>query len=642
MRTISTLLIITLLCLPACNEESGGDILPDGSTPDARPKPGPLKVGVATLRIPAPLGIGTAGFLGLPHAADSPSPFASLYPGTDTIHGHPELRAAVISRGPGNEVVFLRVDAVGVFQQLRRAVVLELKKRLGRDMDHALLFGGTHTHSGPGRVINGGPVFDLIADTFFPEYYLRLVKAAADVVEAAYKAADTGRVGHVITVAKGGQKDRRCDDGKTYTNETLPLLFLERKGKVVGVVFSYAVHGTVLGIEEFHLSRDVSGAIEEAVEDAFDHPVQATYFNAWAADIAPGEAKGVTTRTGATQYKGYDSMEKVGQVVGKAVRDARSKVTWESTPEITMRTHRFKIDREAIGYTGQTFPYEYGGVYCAKKAEEDCDPKTKIKDLDKVCVPFNEKYPAPNQSVMTQGRVGSLHLLTFPGEPGTLLAEKVIAGFKKARTASAVMFLGYTQDYLGYSILEEDWWQGGYEASGALWGPKQGEYLVAQTLRFASLSGSDPKAPAPIKAFEIPKYTKYTPATPLKQGQVLTKVKASYKQTDSVVFAVAGGDPWLGAPLATLQTAAGAAVKRKGGLPVTSDGYAFQVKLAPEPSYKKDIKAKSRTFTWTFTMPVRHKVPGGMPELKGKYRLSVALPTSTSKVTVTSAVFTVE
>ena len=51
------------------------------------------------------------------------------------------------------------------------------------DFDDILMLGATHTHSGPGRVIDRGGPFSIIADTFFPEFYERMVDAMADAVD---------------------------------------------------------------------------------------------------------------------------------------------------------------------------------------------------------------------------------------------------------------------------------------------------------------------------------------------------------------------------------------------------------------------------------------------------------------------------
>ncbi len=607
------------------------------------PEPGELVAGLAEARIPAPLGIGTAGN-GPFDAPSSNSPFADIYPATTRLHGHPEISVVALSRGAGFEVVFVRVDAVGMFQQLRRAVVLELEERLGRSMDDALVLGATHTHSGPGRVIDGGGIFDLIADSFFPEYYQRLVDTIADTVEAALADAAPARVAHAMAASDDAHSDRRCEDGGEdedgYQNPTLPVLAVERDGRIEALVMSYAIHGTVLGIDELTLSQDVSGAIEEAVEDRFDHPVQALLFQSWGADMAPGNPDVASTEVDGLP-EGYAKMARIGSTVADAVESVTVDLDWDEAPEIRMHTHRHPIDRTWIGYDDETFPYEYGAVYCA--ADEDCDPATSDPDLDQQCVPFNEDYPAPNQTLMTAGVIGGLHLQTFPGEPGTRLAERVLDDIAAQHGDLDVMFLGYAQDYLGYSILEDDWWQGGYEASGALWGPQQGEYLVGRAVdtfrRMFDRDTFDTLEPDHITPFSLGELDDWPVEGALEVGTFQIDANTGYGPDEIVSVTVNGTDPWLGAPVATLQSADGTPISRPGGQPVTSEGYAFWLDLVPDPAYDDAAHPTTRTFAWTVSMPVTRPVDGALPA--GDYRLSIAIPTQDGPVTVTSADFSV-
>lgn len=651
MKLTSTLLCaVVLLGCSSSNNAQPGDAGPDTAAaditlgPDAALPVGPLKVGAARSRMPCPLGIGTAGFAGFTTPGPK-SPFCSMYPATQRLHGHPEFRAVAISRGPGHEVVFLRGDLVGIFQQFRQAVVVELEKRSGRSFDQVLIFGATHTHSGPGRLIGVGGIFNLIADTFFPEFYERMVATAADTVMAALNDLKPGEPGWAITRDDEAINDRRCEDGVDHKNGALPILALKRDGKIFALVFSYPIHGTLLGIEEFNLSKDVSGAIEEAVENSFDHPVQAVFFNGWAADVSPGSPTPTGEGPGAELPGGYEQMERIGAQVARTVQTALASISWQDAPTIALRTHRTRIDREVIGYADGVFPYPYGGVYCGQAEKPDCNAPIHLDGLDSKCMSFNKMYPAPNQTLLTMGELGGTYLVTFPGESGTLLGEAIVADVKAVIGDKPIAFFGYSQDYLGYSLLEEDWWHGGYEAGGALWGPKQGSYLQSQIARFVRADHEGQSAgeePAPLAPFVVGDYDAYVPTPPVDFGTVIDPVKASYTATEVLEFTVAGSDPWLGTPVATLETAAGEAVMRKNGAALNSDGYAFYLTLEQTPEYKTDPKAATRRFAWRVSLPLQHKVPGTLPLLRGSYRLRVDLPKEGGKTeTVRSEPFEV-
>lgn len=614
------------------------------------PAPGPLLAGVAKGRIPAPVGIGTVGYGGF-GVAGPESPFnGRYYPATNRVHGHPEYRALVISRGAPHEVIFLRADTVGVFQHFRRAVALELEARLGYSVEDRFVFGGTHTHSGPGRIIDAGPIYDLMADTFFPEHYLRMVNGAADVVMAAYADLGPARIGHAWASAPDGHNDRRCEDGLDYTNDDVPLLAVEREGRIEALLYAYSVHGTVLGIEDFTLSREVSGAIEAFVEAGFDHPVVALGFNSWGADMSPGSPD-VTLQPGGATPEGYERLLRVGSSVAGDIHAALAGIAWEEEPEIFAEVHRIPIGREAIGYPAGMFEYEWGGVYCSFADGDDCDPATTIDDLDSRCVPFPDTSPLPNLTEIAAGRVGLLAFVTVPGEPGTLLAEELLGRLASLYGQDDVMFLGYTMDYTGYAILEDDWWQGGYEASGHIWGPWQGEYLVDRASEvFAKVVVDGPRAgrlpdePPPAEPFGAGEYTPYEPTEALEVGTFAVDASALYGEEDVVVVTVYGEDPWLGVPLATLEDETGEPVLGPNGVPVDSDGYAFWVDVAYDPPYEEDEDAATRHFRWTFSMPVQLTVSGLLPELAGgSYRLRVTLPgEGAAPQEVLSAVFAVE
>lgn len=343
--------------------------------------------------------------------------------------------------------------------------------------------------------------------------------------------------------------------------------------------------------------------------------------------MSPGDPE-VPLQDGAERPPGHDRIELVGYEVADKLLAALPDAQWFDAPTIQSRVERVPLSVEAIGYAPGEFDYPYGGVYCGQGFPEDCDPSTSWTEVP-ACVPFSETYPAPNQTEIAAGQIGDMRFVTFPGEPGTLLAEAILDRVRQAvPDTGSMLFMGYTLDYTGYSILEDDWYQGGYEAGGALWGPRQGAYLSDRavdvfTRTFAPQDAPAPMEPAALPIFDVADYTPVTPMLALGVGEVVEQVSAELGPTDTAVFAVKGEDPWLGAPVATLRTAAGDAVTWHGGQPVTSDSVAFFVELDVQPPYSEP--AADRTFTWRYSLPVQRRVPGG-PTLDGAYRIDVELP----------------
>jgi hypothetical protein len=626
MRVLMSVLTL-LLCACEVVEEPVEE-----PTPCAEPvaSADAFQAGVAKVRVPVPLGIGTSGNNGLLGGPESDSPYVVRYPATRRLHGHPSFKAIAMSRGEGSEIVFLRSDMIATIQQLRDAVVTEVLERTGRDLEHGLIMGATHTHSGPGRFIDN-TIFSVIADNFWPAYYERLIDSAADAVEGALNDLGPAEFGYTIASGPDGHQDRRCEDLEDYTNDAMPLLVVKKEGDVVGVVVNYAIHGTVIGIDDLTLGQDVSGGIEEAVEDVFDHEVVALLINAWAGDVAPASPDLPGPAVPSVMPDGYESIDRTATYVAGVVNAALPGIVTSTDPEIRSRNVRYPISRQLLGYEIGEFNFQWGAVYC-DSPWATCDTLNEIDGLDEGCIPFPEDSPAPLQSMFTVGQLGDLYFTTWSGESGTRLAEGVLSNMREEAGVEDVAFFGYANDYIGYALEEEDWWRGGYESSGGMWGPKQGEYMRNQqkeifAQRDAAVCGELPfTVPPPIEQFSLSELVPWDVEAGIDVGVVATQPEASYAPGGVAVVAVQGNEPWLGTPRATLQREEGSEfvdVTRPGGFPLDSDTYAMWVDIDQDPSWDDTIEHTDRVFTWTFNLALDRR---GTDLPAGTYRFSVSLP----------------
>ncbi|MBN8610092.1 MAG: neutral/alkaline non-lysosomal ceramidase N-terminal domain-containing protein [Deltaproteobacteria bacterium] len=618
-------------------------------TREELPAAGPLVAGIAEAGMPVPLGIGTMGF-GAIGVDPNPSPFAEMYPGTTRAHGTLDVRAVVLSRGDAYEVVLVRLDTVGVFQQLREAVLDELETRLGRRLDDALVLAGNHTHSGPGRLLLASGALELLADSFFPEFYDRVIDTIADVVEAAFADARSAEIGHVVARSRDAHSDRRCENDplpQLQESPDMPIVAIRREGRLDAIVASYGYHGTILGIEEHTLSGDMGAVVEQRVAERFDHPVSVLFFNSWGADMAPGDPTIDPGATGAAQPDGYDRMDALGRVVADVIEPAVASMTYASDVAIRARTFRVRLDRDAIGYAPDVFRYPHGGVYCS--GDGDCEHVARIEGLDRRCLAISARDNLPKQTLFTAGEIGALRFVTAPGEWTTALGARVLDRVRE-RSGGDAMLIGYANDYTGYSTGEDDWWQGGYEASGALWGPGQGDYLAARAIEsyesFHELWNQPPwREPAPVPPFSGYTYTPYVTERALAVGEITIDAPANVLRTDVVQVEVNGSDPWLGLPTATLQRDDGTGtfepVLRGNGRPLDSRGVDFWIDLATTPTYAETERADARTFAYRIHFPVSRRGSEGAPLPAGDYRLRISVPTELGTTEVTSGTFTI-
>ena len=144
----------------------------------------------------------------------SASPFAEFFPATKRLHGHPEVRVMVLSRGDALEMVVVRVDVVLVVQELRRAILDEVETRTGRNLEDSLVLAATHSHSGPGRILDRGGLFDIVADRYHAEFTRNLVRRIAETIEVAYRDLSPAKLATAVLDAPGAHGDRRCEDGQ--------------------------------------------------------------------------------------------------------------------------------------------------------------------------------------------------------------------------------------------------------------------------------------------------------------------------------------------------------------------------------------------------------------------------------------------
>ncbi len=622
--------------------------VPDAGPPP--PQPGPFQVGVARALLPVPLGIGTAGF-GQVGGGDAPkSRFTGKYPATRGIYTHPSIRVVAVSQGD-RDVILMRVDLVGITQQARTALVERLLKKTGRDLDQSLVIAATHTHSGPGRLVQND-IWAALLDTFFPEFFERMIEAMAEAVVAALADRAPARFGHAVLTTDALHGDRRCQNPDLMDGRFPVLRFDDAKGVPRAIVGMYAVHGTVVGASAHLLTRDIHGGIEQKLEERFANPVTAILFNSWSGDMSPKSGH-VDDEYGVPHD--MNGIEAAGNIAADLVEKALSSITTTDTMLVRSALTRIALDRTALGYTGETFPFDYGAVYCGAGLKEACfgapgkpDPTV----ISSACIPFTEDSPAPGSTIVGAFQLGSLTVVTLPGEPVTQLGQDVLSGVVKATGADAasVMLLGYAQDYIGYDLPEDDWYWGGYEASGSLWGPKQGPYLTEKAIAFgaAFIQGTHgalgwPMVP-PMKApvYTLTDFPVEASAVP---AAIATQPAATVKDGEVVTVAFHGGDPWLLAPVVTVEKAGTPAepLLRKNGSVVGTDGYEVALSLAVEPTYETTLGPVARTFTWTATFPTRRGAATTTPALTGgTFQLRITgKRTATESYTLVTEPFTV-
>jgi neutral ceramidase len=227
---------------------------------------------------------------------------------------------------------------------------------------------------------------------------------------------------------------------------------------------------------------------------------------------------------------------------------------------------------------------------------------------------------ASTRTTVSAVRIGEYAIATLPGEPVTLLVDRVraLSPFPPERT----IVIGYAQGHVGYLLTAEDWLQGGYEPSINSWGPLEGEYIAERVAKLLEVVATDERedaaaggvdriaSPDPVDA-EVPAPDPQplagTVPDPLFSGlYVRNRLILDGAQPAPTIPRVAGvarfvwigEDPLAGTPRVTLQreTTPGTFedVRRRSGRSV-EDGDLL-LYWTPEPHYR--APGETRTHHW--------------------------------------------
>ena len=616
------------------------DIPRDFGPPDTWVEPMPLRVGVATSHLVAPLGMGTAGYGPAP-AIGQVSPFAQIYAATDRIVSPLTVKAIVVEAGY-RRMVFVRLDVIAVVKEVRRGVALILAERGVDVSEDDLLIAATHTHSAPARILNKTLWFAL-ADIFWPQHYDRMIGGIADVVEAALADRERARFGFGLGYTEAAQVDRRCAN-PPLLDGSLPVLRFDRAdGSPKAVIVSYAIHGTVFNNDDYAYSSDSGGAIEYKIAERFDVPVEVMFLNAWAGDVRPGDPRGAPPEGPLPAIDGKtDQLEAIGNVVADEALRVWETIETTDEVEVDHRSALVALNHDAMGYSMAEYPYPYGGVYCGANLDGVCvgseDPLPDREALIHSCGLFDSAEQGITSTVLSVYRIGDLLLPTFPGEAVTQIGRNIVDGIRETTGWQDIAFVGYAQDYTGYSETEEYWWYGNYETSGATWGPKQGDYLTAEAIALAR-HFLDPEQPLTVHLAEDFAILEVPDSSPLnvvwetedslEVGTIREEPAAEVAASGTVRVVWTGGDPWVDHPRVWLErqdegSGEWASFSRHNGTPYASDAYEFHLGLEPDPDYTQRNAHTARTFYWWAEMPTARIQPTTTPAMAGAFRLRVA------------------
>ncbi|MDD6466577.1 MAG: neutral/alkaline non-lysosomal ceramidase N-terminal domain-containing protein [Erysipelotrichaceae bacterium] len=166
----------------------------------------------------------------------------------------------------GVRYVLAQCDLVGLDYALVNEV-WERIKDLGIDKEH-IVITATHTHAGPGGVINTATgLFSQLQEIFGP-YDEQLVNHIADAISVAVHHAANDLVETNVTIARGKIENvgKERHDASLPGDDSLLVYRFERKDGKQVLLYNYACHPTVTGPNNLQVTADFPYAVERDLD----------------------------------------------------------------------------------------------------------------------------------------------------------------------------------------------------------------------------------------------------------------------------------------------------------------------------------------------------------------------------------------
>lgn len=546
------------------------------------------------------------------------SPWTTYMPPSRGYHDALVTKALVLDDGH-DIVTIVKADVIGMIDEIAVAVATEVESRTGLEIADGLVMTATHTHDGPGAVANDSVrYFWLAMDVYQPELFDRMVSDVADVVVAALEARVPARVGHATgqesranslnsfrrprdpwTPERVAQQDAlRRRIGIIRVDEIDPVT--EEAVRPMGIVLNYAAHGIVFDVENFHFSGDALAGAERAIEGAFDEPVTVLFVQGPGGDVSP-------RADGAPKLQRID---RFGQLLADQALDIWAGVRdFATDADVEAVSQRVALNREALGYEADEYPYEWGAVQCNNDNTKGlclAAPPPDASDLADNGHAENASF-VPLDTRVTAARIGDLAILAQPGEPlveyGLRLLDASPFGYDDT------FVFGYAQDHVGYLLPDsyEDWLIGRVEGTTTFWGWKLGGRLQAvNEALMAALAGTAPPPEDDVEVSYVRRaYVEAVASISPRPGRIVQQ-PSGIERFGATSFRFEGGDPIVDLPTVTMERLDG-----EGWVPVQVRG-GRTLNLPYE--YKLDYELLSGAHVWT----VRFEAPKDWPA--GTYR----------------------
>jgi len=406
------------------------------------------KIGVARRVVTPPVGSQMAGFDARKGVSNA-------------VHDDLHARAMVLDDGH-SKVIFISVEVIAIGAEFAALVCRDVAAKTGVSAANVFLCA-THTHCGPVTIhhfFNQGQPLD-------EKYLAYLTNQITDAAVEAFEGRTPRVLKSGMVEVSGIAVNRRTQDGLPVDPYAGVLLVEELDGRPTAVAVLYACHTTVLGPDTLSSTQDFPFYTNEKLRAMLGADVETFFFNGAEGDLSIGHKSDLSAVGIVDSFRTFQTAQRLGESLADAVLAGMDLLTSEEAligvlsaevllplkryqPLDEMMAHREEalkqISSEDAGTemlrTRQRYLFARIEEYYARLYEESAGPEPKTLPV-----------------TLSVIRLGNAAFVTLPGE----VFVRIALGIRDASPFPRTMFLGLTNDYIGYVPDHEATSASGYE-----------------------------------------------------------------------------------------------------------------------------------------------------------------------------------
>lgn len=327
----------------------------------------------------------------------------------------PLVAAALVLEAGDEKYAIIGADFMYIRRKMFNDIGKAIEEKTGIPRDHMLL-SGSHSHSSSGGMF---PELAILGGKVSPGLYEATVEKFVEAVVEANGKLQPAKIGTASLIAEGMNNNRREDGGPV--DQALGVMKVDSlKGDTIAVYYNFSAHPTVMGESNLSFNPEYPGAVRKLVAEKLNGAI-AVFANGSLGNMSPGcvgDCGG-----------GQDKINRMGEIFTDLIIKASKTMEMKEKAPFSFVSQEVLMHRDFGMWT--------------------------------------------NMSGM---RIDDAVFVTTPGEIYVEIGFPVRDRAKELGFGSTFI-LGITNDGIGYIIPEEWYNKHVYEATFALYGPKEGEFV---------------------------------------------------------------------------------------------------------------------------------------------------------------------